>query len=233
MLNFGQLIGKTHPREAAGHRRGWEGGETPAPTTSGLAAGTQVATAQGWRNIEAVQVGDKVLTFDDGMQKVVSIQTAWVLPEQRQLATTQLPLHVPKGALGNKSDLTLMPEQAVMIESDLGEVMFGDPFTLIPALALEGFKGITRQRPSRPLQVVSLQFDNDQVVFASVGALFYCPSNEAQSVAGIFEESYMPGYEVLTLSKAREFVDTMEDEDAQDAAWLAAERAFNNVHVVA
>ena len=40
--------------------------------TTGLVAGTRIATAMGWRAVEAIAVGDLVLTFDNGLQPVVA-----------------------------------------------------------------------------------------------------------------------------------------------------------------
>ncbi|WP_241525652.1 Hint domain-containing protein [Pseudophaeobacter leonis] len=39
----------------------------------GLLAGTHVASNLGWRPVEALCAGDKVLTFDHGMQTIVEV----------------------------------------------------------------------------------------------------------------------------------------------------------------
>lgn len=229
MMKLRTMLRKEPVREAFGNTRGgsrgWDGSAHVANTVgAGLTAGTQVATALGWSNVEDVKVGEKVLTFDEGLQTVQAIETTWVFTETRHLPEAQMPLRVPAGALGNRSELLLMPEQAVMVESDLGEKLFGDPFTLVPALALEGYKGIERVMPRGPVRVVALRFETEQVVFANVGALFFCPTGEEILASGLFDEDFTPGYTVLTLSQARMFVDTMLDEDYQDAVWMAAEK---------
>ena len=113
----------------------------------GLVSGTKVATQIGWRPVEAVTAGDQVLTFDGGLQFVTGVtrQIIWTGGSQSDADTW--PLHVPAGALGNREDMTLMPQQAVLVESDTAEAVFGDPFAMIPAAALDGFRGITRTAP--------------------------------------------------------------------------------------
>ncbi|WP_102106972.1 Hint domain-containing protein [Oceaniglobus roseus] len=140
----------------------------------GLTAGTRVATATGWRPVEAVTVGDRVLTFDAGLQLVTAVERVW-FDGTGAMAAAQKPLRVPPQALGNHAEMVLLPDQPVIFEADCAEELFGDPFALLPAAALEGYRGIERFRPVDPLEIVSLSFESDQVVFANLGALFFCP----------------------------------------------------------
>jgi hypothetical protein len=148
----------------------------PGGTASGLVAGTKVATTFGWRPVEAVVPGDKVLTFDAGMHTVTQISRCALWRRAEPCPKSLWPLAVPAEALGNAQPMVLLPEQAVIIESDVGEELYGDPFTLIPAAALDGFRGIHRIEPAPGLEVVTLHFTRDQVIFGSAGALFFCPS---------------------------------------------------------
>ncbi|NVK45446.1 MAG: Hint domain-containing protein [Rhodobacteraceae bacterium] len=226
MMKLGQMLRKEPVYDAGGRSGVWDGTFHGGHVglTSGLIAGMQVATSIGWRDVAALQEGDKVLTFDEGMQPVRRITKRWTYTDQGRTPASLWPLHVPAGALGNRSAMTLLPEQPVMVESDAGEAMFGDPFTLIPALALEGYKGIEREHVRKPIEVVILHFDTEQVVFGNIGALFHCPAEEAVTIAGLMEDRYVPGYEVLSLTQARMFVDALIDEDAQDYAWMQEER---------
>ncbi|MGC9420245.1 MAG: Hint domain-containing protein, partial [Rhodovulum sp.] len=45
-----------------------------AGIASGFAAGTEIATTLGWRTVETLQPGDRVLTFDHGSQPVRAVQ---------------------------------------------------------------------------------------------------------------------------------------------------------------
>lgn len=167
--------------------------------SAGILAGTRVATGQGWRPAEAIAEGDEVLTFDGGLQVVRSVRRA-VLWAGGCGDVAVWPLLVPAGALGNREEMRLLPGQAVMIESDAAEEILGDPFALMPAAALEGVRGICRTRPAERIEVVTLIFDRDEIVFGNSGALFFCPL-AADLLASAFSQGE-EGYEVLTFEAA-------------------------------
>lgn len=142
--------------------------------TTGLLAGTRVATRQGWCPVEGIAVGDAVLTLADGLQPVTQLR-------HHRLAcfsSQTLPLQVPAGALGNRAPLWLLPDQAVVIENDLSETLVGDPWAAIPAHVLEGLLGIARSIPGGAIDVVTLGFANEQVVFTNSAALLHCPADD-------------------------------------------------------
>lgn len=181
------------------------------PTTShGLIAGTHVASNLGWRAVDALSVGDKVLTFDNAMQTVVEIrrETLWSDPYEAPELTW--PVHVPKNALGNRCALTLMPDQGIMVESDATEDAHGDPFAVIPALSMIGLRGIDRVPPRDTIEVITLFFADDQVVYVEGGVLAFCPRagclvSDMDAPAG--------AYEVLGLADAEFLVECMKFED--------------------
>jgi len=142
---------------------------------AGLIAGTKVASNLGWRSVESVAPGDKVLTFDHGLQVVTGVTRSFLWIGEADCPESAWPLMVPAGALGNQADMWIAPEQHVLIESDIAERVYGDPFVVIPALSLEGHKGIERRLPDQVIEVIQLQFAQDEVVFANMGALFFCP----------------------------------------------------------
>ena len=152
----------------------YDGGATGA--MSGIAAGTRVATALGWRDAGALQAGDMVLTFDGGLQPVTAITRRPLWSGAGRCPESFWPLMVPAGVLENATPMLLLPRQGVMLESDLAEDVLGDPFALIPAAALEGVHGIERVYPNDPIEVITLQFETDQVIFAEQGALLFCPA---------------------------------------------------------
>lgn len=176
----------------------------------GIMAGTRIASAIGWRPVEALAEGDMVLTFDHGMQAVRAVRrrVVWAADSTPDL----WPLDVPPGALGNRNPMVLMPGQSVVIESDLAEDSFGDPFVLIPAEVLEGYRGIARLRPADRIEVVTLTFDRDEVVFANSGAMFLCGQG-ADLIEDMIAERH-PGYTVLPLDVADHFVACLEAEEA-------------------
>jgi hypothetical protein len=124
------------------------------------------------------------------------------------------PLHVPAGALGNQYPMTLLAEQSVMIESDSGDMLFGDPFQLLSAADLDGVRGIERRMPRSEHLVIQLQFDNDEVVFANSGALIFCPSLGVVNMADLLAaRPDAAQYAVLSSEEAKMLLDCLEDED--------------------
>lgn len=183
---------------------------------SGLVSGTQVATNIGWRIAEAIAPGDHVLTFDGGMQIVRRITRSVLWSSPTNCPEHLWPLSVPAGALGNKNEITLLPEQNLMIESDAAEEIFGDPFAMLPAAALNGFRGISRVKPHKEIVVYTLHFDQEQVVFACSGALFHCPSVDQGSLLDMDQTTSV--YAALSHKNAAVLVEGMK----QDASAVAA-----------
>lgn len=138
---------------------------------TGLVHGTLLRTEDGWVAVEDIYVGDKVLTFDNGMQTVVDVQRersdgAWH-------HATARPVFVPEGALDNDAEIWLMPDQGVLWET--AEEEAADPFVVLPANCLSKRRGISRRMPDRFDGVTTLTFANDEVVQVQGGAWLHCP----------------------------------------------------------
>ncbi|UWR23201.1 Hint domain-containing protein [Sulfitobacter sp. S190] len=146
-----------------------------ASLSHGLMVGTRVASNLGWRAIDALAKGDMVLTFDHGMQEITEIRRAHVWLDAPDVAEHLWPVVVPVDALGNREELHLLPDQGVMIESDLADDAFGDPFAIVPAHSLCGLRGIRRRQPMRRVELIAVYFAADEVIYAEGGALIHCP----------------------------------------------------------
>ncbi len=170
--------------------------------TSGLVAGTKVATKAGWAAVETIQVGQQVLTFDGGLQTVIALTRHVLVANTNDVAS--FPMSVPAGALGNLEAMTILPHQPVMIESDLAEEITGDPFALIPAFALEGVRGITLTRPTNYVEVIQLYFAQDEIVFANIGALFLC-----RAQADLNSDMEGNDYDILPMDIACDLADCL------------------------
>jgi hypothetical protein len=143
---------------------------------SGLVEGTKIVTALGFQAIETIEVGARVVTFDNGLQEVRAVRREPLWSAEGGCPRAMQPLFVPAGAIGNAQDMVLLPHQAVLIESAAAKAELGDGFVLMQAKDLEGVCGIERISPQAPAHVVTLEFDNDEVVFAASGAMCICPS---------------------------------------------------------
>lgn len=181
----------------------------------GLMQGTKVATAIGWRPVEAIAIGDRVLTFDNGLQVVTQVTRVKLWDGQGECPTRYWPLEVPAGALGNIDRMFLLPHQPVMLESDTAEALYGDAFATVPAKALDGVNGITRTPVDAETEVVVLHFEDEQVVFNNSGAMFLCPSSK--SMLDVAVTGGKSNYRVLPWAEARRLVDGIEAELSGDA----------------
>ncbi len=169
---------------------------------SGLLASTLVATSRGWIKVGDLKPGDMVLTFDAGLQTVTKLTRETLWEDGPSCPKSFWPLEVPPGAFGNRVAMQLLSNQSIMVESDAAEAKYGDPFTLIPASALEGLRGIDRVPPQDASEVVHLYFAEEQVVFGEHGTLYLCPSSR-DMMDMVFDTGKDPLYSILPLNEAR------------------------------
>lgn len=183
--------------------------------SGGLLAGTHVASNLGWRPVEALAVGDQVLTFDHGMQPITSLYRETLVTGNRAQSSLRAPMHIPADALYNRAPMWVMPDQGVLIESNIVERQFGDPFVVVPACTLDGYHGITRVLPGSRMELVLPRFADDQVIYVEAGAMGYCPADrDLLDFALDMEKS---AYRVLSAGDARAMVVDMMDEEAAEA----------------
>ncbi len=190
---------------------GYDGGLEAA--THGLMAGTRVASMMGWRGVESLAKGDMVLTFDNGMQEVLDVRRVTVnlgTPDEDQALW---PVIVPPEALGNKEKLTLLPDQGVMLECETASDIHGDPFAVVPAQALVGVRGVHRASPVTRIELISISFSEDQVIYAEGGALILCPS--PTTTLDRLLQGAENAYEILNLEDAANLVNCFALEQSQ------------------
>ena len=196
---------------------GWDASSVGGIPAEGIVSGTLIGTAMGWRAVEAIAVGDQVLTFDSGLMPVTGVRRERSDAGARNLPHHLWPLLVPAGTIGNRQALMLLPEQHVMIEADLLEELYGDPFALMPALALEGWRGVAALWPSEALDPVTLSFAQGQLVYAAGGSLLLCPPTDLGALTGA---EATDAIRRLTLSQARRFVAALRRDDVEDAGLM-------------
>ncbi|NIZ59974.1 hypothetical protein DL239_03170 [Sedimentitalea sp. CY04] len=193
------------------------GTEMPMVSTGqgGFFAGTHVASNLGWRVVEALSVGDKVLTFDHGMQEITELHRVTVQMANDSFVDPQCPMFVPKDALHNRVPMWVMPDQGILVESDLAEDAQGDPFVVVPACALEGYRGIHRAPAGQQFDVVIPRFAQDEVIYLEAGLLgFSATPTSILETAGPREGLYR----VLQQDTARDLIENMM---ADESFWAA------------
>lgn len=151
----------------------------PVGMAEGIFASTPVAVQDGWTLVSDLRPGDMVLTFDDGLQPIRSIRS-----HPASLRGSDWAIMLPRWSMGNAQDVALLPEQTVMIESDIAEDLYGEPFVTVPAAALDGWCGAHRA-PAPAEGTVQLLFDTAQLVYAAGDVLLGCPGQPSvQAVLG-------------------------------------------------
>lgn len=179
----------------------------PDRLRSGLVAGTRVETARGWKPVEQVMTGERVQTWDGGLQPVTKVERTLYGADLAEAYPDGL-LMVPGGALNTCDAVYLLPEQHILLESVVAEEVLGRPAVLVPAAALEGYRGIMRVMPVDLVEVVTLSFDEEEIVYANTGALLHCAPRRAGKTPQGRETSAF--FEVLTFDQARALVALME-----------------------
>lgn len=181
------------------------GSDCSSAIAEGIVSDTLIATPEGWRTAVSLQAGQRVLTFDHGEQKISSIQVMPFWAEHQ----SHWPLLVPVGAMENREEVILLPEQKVMIESDVAEELFGEAFVLVPALALESWRGIGVCRPPAGKAVVQIGFDEPQILYASRNLMLSCPGDAMQRV-----DFGGPSFLSCSMSQARHLIACIMAEEA-------------------
>lgn len=186
-------------------------GARDALAEHGLMIGTRVASNLGWRSVEALRPGDQVLTFDHGMQTVTDIRRTMLFADATSVPAHLMPVTVPAGTLGNRNPMYLLPEQGVLVESDAAIDAYGDPFAIVPAAALAGFRGIHRAQTPAQIEIITIGFAQPQVIYVDGGALLFCPQTRME-LADMLDPA-SAAYAMLSMDEAETLVDCMEYEN--------------------
>ncbi len=171
-----------------------------AMNRSGFIQGTRVEAADGWRPVESLMRGDAVYTFDGGLREIRAIHREEVRPVRV--------LNVPGGALDNCAELALLPGQHMLLEAPEAEAAHGSPLALLPAAALAGWRGVEWVNwKARKVEVVTLVFDEEELVWGNSGALFHCPDTRQHGAPRLVSRFF----KVLGLEEGRALLGTGAD----------------------
>ena len=131
---------------------------------------TLIQTPSGHQEIGTMKAGDRVVTVDEGAQKI-----AWI--GKRTLSSAQLvafphlkPVRIRADALGGgvpRRDLLVSPQHRILLVSKVAERMFGQEEIFVPAIKLVGVEGIEQVTSCAPVTYVHMLFEAHQIVFAN------------------------------------------------------------------
>ena len=141
--------------------------------------GTLIATPKGERKVEELQVGDRVITRDNGIQEIRWLGQKTLQGAELARAEHLRPVLIRKGALGNglpERDMMVSPNHRVLVANDKTALYFEEREVLVAAKHLVGKDGIDIVEPNE-VTYIHFMFDRHEVVLSD----------------GAWTESFQPG----------------------------------------
>lgn len=135
-----------------------------------FATGTLIETADGPRPVEALRVGERVLTRDHGFQPLRWLGGRRLSGAELAQAPRLAPVRIAAGALGPGQparELTLSPQHRVLVRSPIAGRMAGQAEVLVAAVHLLGLPGVERIAAPGGVGYWHLMFDAHEIVFAN------------------------------------------------------------------
>ncbi len=132
--------------------------------------GTMITTPRGLMPVEDLQVGDLVITADNGLQAI-----RWIgskrMTGARMMAYPELrPIRIRKGAFGSdlpERDMWVSPQHRMLVRSASNQLEYGETEVLVPAKALLNDLSITVDYGIRHTTYIHILFDNHEIIFAN------------------------------------------------------------------
>lgn len=179
---------------------------TEIPQTVALAVcftrNTRIRTRTGDVTVHCLQLGQEVLTLDNGYQPI-----RWI--GSRQLGTVDLllkpalrPIRIQAGALGPRqpeNDLVVSPQHRVLVRSAIARRMFGVEEVLVAAKHLLEIPGVEIVDDLKPVEYWHFMFDRHEVVFAEMAPVesLYAGREALRSVSPAAKQEIMTLFPAL------------------------------------
>ncbi|QFQ88079.1 hemolysin [Paracoccus kondratievae] len=136
-------------------------------------AGTLIETENGFVPVETLQVGDKVMTRDNGLQPIRWIGSIKLKAAALKASPKLMPIRIRAGALGDgvpSSDLLVSPQHRVLVRSKIAQKMFGTMEVLVAAKQLLQLDGVDIATDLAEVEYFHILFERHEVVNSN-GAL--------------------------------------------------------------
>lgn len=145
----------------------------PYSSVACFCAGTLIDTADGPKPIERLQIGEMIVTKDNGPQPVRWIGSTELPASALQKNPNLRPIIIRQGALGinmPKTNLAVSPQHRILVKSRIAERMFGKPEVLVAAKQLCAVDGIDPATDCDNVTYFHMMFDQHEIV-TSNGAM--------------------------------------------------------------
>ncbi|WP_170414720.1 Hint domain-containing protein [Ruegeria atlantica] len=165
-------------------------------------AGTLILAEGGNRLIESLNVGDKVMTIDRGLQPIRWVESSALSPERLQSNPAMRPVRIKAGSLGAGQpdrDLLVSQQHRILISGPKVELLFGTPEALVAAKHLCSWPGIEIDTSDDPVEYFHILLDNHEILTAEGApaeslylgeeSLYTLSSDALQELAAIFPDT--------------------------------------------
>ncbi|MEI4261977.1 Hint domain-containing protein [Roseovarius sp. D0-M9] len=145
--------------------------------------GTVIATPKGERLVEDLQVGDRIITRDNGLQEIRWIGRRDLVGSELLQAPHLKPVLIRAGSLGRglpERDLLVSPNHRVLINNEKTALYFEDREVLASAKHLTDLEGVDAV-DTHAVSYIHFMFDQHEVVLSN----------------GSWTESFQPGEQTL------------------------------------
>ncbi|MBM1892438.1 tandem-95 repeat protein [Sulfitobacter pseudonitzschiae] len=170
--------------------------------------GTLIATPKGERRVEDLQVGDRVITRDNGIQEIRWVGQKAMTGAEFERAEHLKPVLIQKGALGGglpERDMMVSPNHRVLVANDKTALYFEEREVLVAAKHLTGLKGVDIVDVSATTYI-HLMFDQHEVILSD-GAWTESFQPGDLTLAGIGNAQRNELFELFPELKTREGID--------------------------
>jgi hypothetical protein len=134
-----------------------------------FANGTRIRTENGIYPIEALKVGERLVTRDNGLQTIRWIGNRALGAEKLAAYPNLQPIRIAAGALGQgmpSRDLVVSPQHRIVVRSRIAIRMFDAQEVFVPAKHLLGVKGVTIAHDMTTVTYYHLLCDNHEIIEA-------------------------------------------------------------------
>jgi len=136
-------------------------------------AGTLIETRHGLVAVENLNVGDEILTRDNGFQPIRWIGSTKLSTAALARQPNLRPIRIRAGALGTNmpaSDLMVSPQHRILVRSNIAVRMFGVDEVLVAAKQLLIIEGIDYAEDVQGVEYFHFLFDRHEVVMSNGAA---------------------------------------------------------------
>ncbi len=159
-----------------------------------FASGTMIRGENSDFPIEALRVGQKVRTLDNGLKPIRWIGSRKIIKAELRANPKLYPIRISAGALADgmpAKDLIVSRQHRILVRSKIAQRMFGEAEVLVPAVKLLGLDGVEIVENIDELEYFHILFDKHEVILADHvwAESFYLGKNAITSLSSdVIEE---------------------------------------------